>query len=460
MNAVFRITLDIHKIGSQAVIPCFQGDSGITIIASLTENGMPFMIEEGCIASFQALKPDGNYLNNACVIDNNTIVYDFRTTVKDGETCQTTAVPGSMDCQFNLIGKNGGILASPFFKMVVNKRVYNEQDVINSASEATALTECIADFNKKINGDYFDEKIRTAADTPNIWKAFAQVGRYYEAKSGIAKISVSTMILRLVRNIDISVENEDGSYGDKLGVESELESKVKIFVRDMQTDDLFFVNASDVLKAIERKNNGEAYPYGLTPIFSISSVVESAKEHINDVVLTKEVADETYLQKTIAEETYLTKKDASDFTTEEDVLNTLFPNEETREDITSQASQYRLPSDDVKVELEIDFLEQPRYIYMQDSNYNEPQMIFRSNATSPVLLPDDFADQELAATYWKAGNVLEAFSATKATSITFKKQEDKTAISPTRLAEILENEKAKIVEGVIAALPNAEEVSV
>ena len=317
MNTVFRITLDIHKIGSQAVIPCFQGDSGITIIASLTENGMPFMIEEGCIASFQALKPDGNYLNNACIIDNNTIVYDFRTTVKDGETCQTTAVPGSMDCQFDLIGKNGGILASPFFKMVVNKRVYNEQEVIDSVSEATALTEMVADMEAKKNSGYFN--------------------------------------------------GEKGEKGDK----------------------------------------GDPGDSGVQM---------------------------------------------------EEVLDSLFPAEKSREQIFEDLSWYAIPSADTKIELHTT----SGYIYILDENYNEPMFYFREGATSPYLLPDDLYPRygDKVAEFWKEGSRLEAFGADAAYLVTTKEQTDKTAVSPTRLAEILESEKSKIVEDVIAALPNAEEVSV
>ena len=82
MNTVYRITLDIHKVGSQAVIPVFQGDSGYTIIANFVENGRPYTMDEGCTAFFQAKKPDGNLLYNACVINNDAIVYDFLTTVK------------------------------------------------------------------------------------------------------------------------------------------------------------------------------------------------------------------------------------------------------------------------------------------------------------------------------------------------------------------------------------------
>lgn len=159
MNTTVRITLDIHKIGSQAVIPVFQGDSGYTIIAHLTESGKPFHIEDGCIASFQSIKPNGDCLGNACRIENNAIVYDFKQ--NNEKTCQTTSVVGTSNCQFKLIGTNGGILASPFFNIVVNKCVYNENEkiIIESAPEYTALTEYVATLEQRVkNGDFNGEK--------------------------------------------------------------------------------------------------------------------------------------------------------------------------------------------------------------------------------------------------------------------------------------------------------------
>lgn len=319
MNTVFRITLDTHKVGSQAVIPCFQGDSGITIIARLTENGMPFMIEDGCTASFQALKPDGNYLDNACVIENNTIVYDFLSTVKDGETCQTTAVPGSMDCQFDLIGKNGGIIASPLFKIVVNKRVYDEQEVIDSVSEATALTEMIVDLKSKVDSGYFN--------------------------------------------------GEKGEKGDK----------------------------------------GDPGDSGVQM---------------------------------------------------EEVLDSLFPMVESKEKLTSQTGYYQIPSDSAKLEVLCD-REGDLYFYTYNpTTYEEPIWRFKEGASSPYLLPDDIADPEgLLKNYWNSENMINIWDA-EVFWLKKEEQNDKTAVSPTRLEEILESKKPKIIEDVIAALPNAEEVSV
>lgn len=151
MNTTVRISLDIHKIGSQAVIPVFQGDSGYTIVANLTEGGRPFPVDDTCTASFFAKKPNGDCIDNACSIKNNAIVYDFYKS--DEDTCQTTSVAGKVNCQFKLVGANGKILASPTFDIVVNECVYSEKVIVESAPEYTILSELIAKLQNGIKGE-------------------------------------------------------------------------------------------------------------------------------------------------------------------------------------------------------------------------------------------------------------------------------------------------------------------
>ena len=147
-----------------------------------------------------------------------------------------------------------------------------------------------------------------------------------------------------------------------------------------------------------------------------------------------------------------------ELTTKEKVIDSLFPPTQIyEEDITEKAITYALPSDDVKIVSETEI----RYIYMGLPDLSqETQMYVKDSATSPFTFPDDLADQELAATMWKAGNLFEGGCPRKATLVMTKEQEDKTAISPTRLAEILENERVTIKEDIIGSFTLAEEVSV
>lgn len=155
MNTTYRISLDVHKIESQVSITTFRGDSGHKIVANLTEDGKPLPLSKNCTVNFEALKADNHTLINECYIDDGKIVYEFKQNTPEGETCQVTAYPGTVKCQFKLIGENGRIISSPRFTIVVEEAVCNEGEIGDSVSEATALTELVATLNKKLENDEF-----------------------------------------------------------------------------------------------------------------------------------------------------------------------------------------------------------------------------------------------------------------------------------------------------------------
>ena len=158
--AVYNITLDIHKSGSQVFLPMRKGDTSRQIVATLCENGRPYRLTEGCSAVFTAFKPDGKYIYNVCVVDveNNVIIYPV--------TLQTTASEGMVNCQFQLIGNNGEVLATPEFGITVDNLVYNGEAIVESSEEFAALTRLYAETNalkeeietKLANGEFKGEK--------------------------------------------------------------------------------------------------------------------------------------------------------------------------------------------------------------------------------------------------------------------------------------------------------------
>ena len=151
--AVYNIALDIHKTGSQVALSMIRGENKRKIVVSLTENGRPYKILDGCKAVFTAKKPDGNFLYNECEIDfeNNLIIYNV--------TSQTTAAMGMVDCQLKLIGSDEGLLFSPTFSLVVADTLYNEEPILASSEEFNALTAYHADLQQKLaNGEFKGEK--------------------------------------------------------------------------------------------------------------------------------------------------------------------------------------------------------------------------------------------------------------------------------------------------------------
>ena len=95
-SAIHKITLDIHKPETQVFIPMNCGETKRVIVISLTENGKPYAISNGCTAKFAAVKPDETFLYNPCDVKGNIITYNV--------TAQTLAAEGVVRCQVELFG--------------------------------------------------------------------------------------------------------------------------------------------------------------------------------------------------------------------------------------------------------------------------------------------------------------------------------------------------------------------
>lgn len=130
--SIHRFTLDIHRLKSQVTIPVSYMDTGIQLIINLTDGGKPYKIEEGCKAVLYGKKGDGTALTNDCeIIENTRILYTF--------TDQTTTALGDVACEVRLYGKNGLLLTSPSFVISVGARVIEDDEIIESETERTAL---------------------------------------------------------------------------------------------------------------------------------------------------------------------------------------------------------------------------------------------------------------------------------------------------------------------------------
>ncbi len=129
----FRFTLDLHSIQSQASIPVMVGDTSVTLIISITDGGLPYHIEDGCLAKISIKRPTGTHLEEFCVVKNNAVVeYAFS---QNENTC---AVPGVHVCDIILYGADGGVVGTPRFTMVVSERVIRFDDIVLTDTDFTA----------------------------------------------------------------------------------------------------------------------------------------------------------------------------------------------------------------------------------------------------------------------------------------------------------------------------------
>ena len=140
----YRLSLDIHDEDSGQSLNVKRGDNkSRRIYITLRDGSQPYHISEDCYAVFAATKPDGKILYNSCTISDCTIQYEM--------TGQTTNVAGVTECEIRLYGADNQLITSPRFLLIVDETVYDDDKVIDSSDEFTALTELVSEAVRVID---------------------------------------------------------------------------------------------------------------------------------------------------------------------------------------------------------------------------------------------------------------------------------------------------------------------
>lgn len=142
--SIRRFTLDTNATRSQISIPVTLNDTGRIWHITLTEGGLCYRIEDGCIAVLSVKRPNGSYFEDVCpVLKNVTIVYDFSQNEK------TAAVEGIHDCEVTIFGANNTILTSATFTMVVGTRAVSSDDITITDNDRTIIDYCACEEVKR-----------------------------------------------------------------------------------------------------------------------------------------------------------------------------------------------------------------------------------------------------------------------------------------------------------------------
>lgn len=132
---VYRISLDIHSVDSQGMLPVKAGDTARALHITLSQKGVPYPLTSDLQAMLAARKADGTLLLDSCQVTEEGIKYDF--------SSQLTAVPGEVLCELRLYGKDGMALTSPRFSLLVSETVAEDDEIVESSHEFTALRELL-----------------------------------------------------------------------------------------------------------------------------------------------------------------------------------------------------------------------------------------------------------------------------------------------------------------------------
>lgn len=122
--SIFRFTLNMHNHRSQASVSAFKGDTAVRLLINITDGGVPYIIEEGCVAVLSGTKADGiKFAHRCAIINSSTIQYDF--------TEQTASCVGIVNCELTLYGADGGVITAPKFVIVVDEKEVNGVDLLS-----------------------------------------------------------------------------------------------------------------------------------------------------------------------------------------------------------------------------------------------------------------------------------------------------------------------------------------
>ncbi len=136
-DSIDNLRIDLNRSKIQQSISVRAGDTKTrTIHISITNNGNLYPLDNILFAEILIKKPDDKECDQAMIISGNELHYTFRT--------QDINVVGQSKCQIMLTGKDGSVVTTPEFNLVVYTKVL-DQHVQESENEYGAITAQLAE---------------------------------------------------------------------------------------------------------------------------------------------------------------------------------------------------------------------------------------------------------------------------------------------------------------------------
>lgn len=136
-DSIDNLRIDLNRSKVQQSISVRAGDTKTrTIHVSITNNGNLYPLDNILFAEILIKKPDDKECDQSMIISGNELHYTFRT--------QDINVVGQSKCQIMLTGKDGSVVTTPEFNLVVFTKVL-DQHLQESENEYGAITAQLAE---------------------------------------------------------------------------------------------------------------------------------------------------------------------------------------------------------------------------------------------------------------------------------------------------------------------------
>lgn len=191
MNSIkHRFTLDMHSVQSQISIPITLGDTARAFYINLSDGGVPYTIEEGCLAKLEIKRPTGTHLEEFCPVEKNTTIkYEF------SQNENTAAVEGIHECAIVLYDTEANKICTPRFTMVVSDRVLSADDFVLTDEDKRIVDAIVAAETSRQVAENERGKAETARQTAENARISAETQRektFEEYKTKVPLPQVTT----------------------------------------------------------------------------------------------------------------------------------------------------------------------------------------------------------------------------------------------------------------------------
>lgn len=207
----YRFMLDLHSTQSQISLPVTLGDTARTFLISFADGGLPYIIEDGCLAKLEIKRPTGTFIEAFCAIEKNTTIkYAFE------QNENTAAVEGVHDCSVILYDAEGKQIGSPRFTMVVSDRVINSDDINLTDEDKNAIDAIMAVEASRQAA----ETGRVNAEASRVSAEAARVKAETERELAFAELTeFATPVVKNVTLLASAWEGEDDPYSQVVEIE-------------------------------------------------------------------------------------------------------------------------------------------------------------------------------------------------------------------------------------------------